>query len=446
MTQHALRPLTPPDVPETRRRNGLDAGTGKRGRSGKIVLFGLFGCGNFGNDGSLEAVLDFLVSAGLKADLLCACDNPDLVAQTYDIAAVPISRSRHLKGLPRKLDRLFLKVPGKLFDAAHTFRNIRRAHVMIVPGTGILDDFGERPYGMPLDVFRWCLVARLTGAKIAFVSVGAGPICHRFSRWLMTGAARLAHYRSYRDTLSRDFMDSLGFDTKGDFIYPDIVFRLNTPPARASEPNGSAGLTVGVGVMSYYGWYGFAGGGDAIFKGYIGKLAQFVIYLLDSGHNVRLLSGELGDKTAIDVLLEVTRTARPNIPDGRLTAQPSYSLHDVMRQISQTDLVVATRFHNIVCALKMGKPTISLGYAKKNDVLMAEMGLGAYCQHVEKLNVEMLINQFSRLLEDRDMYEQAIRSRTLEFVRQLEQQDRYLLSTIFASTGSSDEADIARFI
>ena len=30
---------------------------------------------------------------------------------------------------------------------------------MIEPGTGILDDFGEGPYGMPFDLFGWCLVA-----------------------------------------------------------------------------------------------------------------------------------------------------------------------------------------------------------------------------------------------------------------------------------------------
>src|SRR6185437_1821407 len=112
----------------------------------------------------------------------------------------------------------------------------------------------------------------------------------------------------------------------------------------------------------------------------------------------------------------------------------------VMNQISLTDLVVATRFHNIVCALKMGKPTISLGYARKNDVLMAEMGLDAYCQHVEKFSVDMLINQFGRLLEDRDRCGQAIRSRTIEFAQQLEQQERYLISTIFASAGSAERS------
>ena len=49
-----------------------------------------------------------------------------------------------------------------------------------------------------------------------------------------------------------------------------------------------------------------------------------------------------------------------------------------MHQMAETRIVVATRFHNVVCALKMKKPTISIGYASKNDVLLAEMGLAEF--------------------------------------------------------------------
>ena len=100
-----------------------------------------------------------------------------------------------------------LKLPGKLAEFVEACWRVRKVDIMIIPGTGILDDFGERPLGMPFDIFKWCLAARIAGARIAFVSIGAGPIGHPLSRWLMTAAARLAHYRSYRDAISRDFMD-----------------------------------------------------------------------------------------------------------------------------------------------------------------------------------------------------------------------------------------------
>jgi polysaccharide pyruvyl transferase WcaK-like protein len=351
------------------------------------------------------------------------------VKQKFGIETLPIRHSAFLTGMPRKLNRCLLKIPGKLFDFAQALNVIRTADVMIIPGTGILDDFGERLLGMPFDIFNWCLAARIVGTRLAFVSIGAGPIGRPLNRLLMTAAARLAHYRSYRDTVSKTFMDSVGFDTTRDAIYPDIVFRLTAPSAMVPRHRSGA-LTVGVGVMTYRGWYDFAEEGQSIFDRYIGKLTQFVVYLLDNGYNVRLLTGETGDQTALDALLGEVRKVRPNLAEATLVAEPAHSLHDLMRQMSPTDIVVATRFHNIVCALKVGKPTISLGYAAKNDVLMAEMGLGDYCQHVERFDVKALIAQFCRLVATRHDHAQTIRKRNREFEAQLDRQGKNLLTTL----------------
>lgn len=296
---------------------------------------------------------------------------------------------------------------------------------MIFPGTGILDDFGERPAGMPYDILKWCLAARLAGTRIAFVSIGAGPIRNRLSRFLMISAARLGHYRSYRDLQSRQFMERAGCDSRADAIYPDLAFGLPVPtPSRRTDPKV---LRVGVGVMAYRGWYGFAEGGQSIFSRYIGKLALFVVHLLDSGHEVRLLTGDDEDSIAVDAVLAAVRSFRP---DSKLAHEQVKSLDDVMGQIALTDVVVATRFHNIVCALKLRRPTISLGYASKNDVLMEQMGLGEYCQNVETFDVDMLIAQFSRLAADLEKCEQAISERLVELRDQIERQELRLLSGV----------------
>jgi polysaccharide pyruvyl transferase WcaK-like protein len=67
------------------------------------------------------------------------------------------------------------------------------------------------------------------GVKVIFASVGAGPIRHPVNRWLLKSAARAAHYRSYRDIVSKRFMQTIGFDVRHDPIYPDIAFRLPAP-------------------------------------------------------------------------------------------------------------------------------------------------------------------------------------------------------------------------
>jgi polysaccharide pyruvyl transferase WcaK-like protein len=392
-------------------------------RKPDIAVFGLFGCGNLGNDGSLEAMLLVLREKRPDARLFCICKVPEVVADSFGIDTIPI-RSARADGIGRVLNRVFLRIPRKTLDLIHALRHIRKAGVMIVPGTGILDDFGERPTGMPFDVFNWCLAARLMGTRIVFVSIGVGPIGNRLSRWLMTSAARMADYRSYRDTASKEFMESIGFDTSRDAMYPDLAFKLPVPQSADAEP--SRRLTVGVGVMNYRGWYGFDGRGQEIFDSYVAKMAMFVTHLLSKGYNVRLLTGDKDDAPAVEAIL----AALGEGDKQRLSSEPVHSLHDVFGQVARTDLVVATRFHNVVAALMAGKPVISLGYAAKNDLLLGKMGLGEYCQHIDSFDVGILIEQFSRLAENREEYSRTIGCQVGEFRKSLELQDEYLLSAV----------------
>lgn len=402
---------------------------GPAGKTPTIALFGNFGSNNSGNEGSLRAMVDFLRRERPDARLFCICADPFIVWNSLGLPAVPIRRLGR-PGEGQRAVRILVKFCGKVGDLARAFREIRRADVVIVPGTGILDDFGESPQGMPLDIFIWCLAARISGAKVAFVSVGAGPIGHPVSRWLMVSAARLAHYRSYRDTMSKDFMRNAGSNVTNDAVYPDIAFKLATPAGSDRAASETGALTVGVGVMKYHGWYGFTDGGQAVFDSYLGKLARFVLHLLEGGHRIKLLTGETSDMEAVNALIARLQSAAADKLLQRVSAAPSCSLHRLMEEISQTDIVVATRFHNIVCALKMEKPVISLGYSAKNDVLLAEMGLGEYCQHVDTFEVDVLIAHFERAVAGSRSIKSAIRARNLAFTKLLELQDGRLLSDI----------------
>ncbi|MGX1261302.1 polysaccharide pyruvyl transferase family protein [Sinorhizobium fredii] len=397
-----------------------------------VALFGNFGSDNFGNEGSLRAMVGFLRRERPEARLFCVCADPVVVQGALGMPAVAIRRPGGSARRPRVL-KASLKVLDKVRDLARAFREIRQADVMIVPGTGILDDFGEPPQGMPLDIFIWCLAARMSGTKVAFVSAGAGPIGHPVSRWLMVSAARMAHYRSWRDTISRDFMRNAGLNVADDAVYPDIAFKLPTPVQPARATSGTGILTVGVGVMKYRGWYFFADGGQAIFDSYLDRLARFVLHLLEAGHHVKLLTGEITDMEAVDALIaRLQSVAGGRLPEHASAARSS-SLHCLMEEISSTDVVVATRFHNIVCALMMEKPVISLGYSEKNDVLLAEMGLGEFCQRVEAFDVDVLIAHFERAVARRRELEDAIRARNLEFRKRLDLQDGRLLSEVLSS-------------
>ena len=144
---------------------------------------------------------------------------------------------------------------------------------------------------------------------------------------------------------------------------------------------------------------------------------------------MRVLTGDASDQRTAETLCQMIQSEhtgpdRPTI----IISEPAHSLDDVMAQIADTDVVVATRYHNVVCALKLGRPTLSIGYADKNDVLLAEMGLGEFCQHIEKLDVDLLTEQFQKLAAGRKVYERTMRQTNARFRDTLLHQDALLLN------------------
>lgn len=235
----------------------------KSTRPKRMGLFGNFGSKNLGNGGSLEVILSFLQRERPNADIVCICRNPDDMHRSRAVAASHIV-SPDFEGVwLNHLNRLLLKVPRRLFDVAKTYRKARRLDVLVIPGTGILDDFGERPSAMPYALLKWCLATRPSGSKIVFVSIGAGPIHNRASRWLMKTAARIAHCRSCRDTVSKDYITSIGIDTTDDPVVPDVAFKLPIPESKGGKKHENRPLMVGVGVTNYCGWDATSDAGEA---------------------------------------------------------------------------------------------------------------------------------------------------------------------------------------
>jgi polysaccharide pyruvyl transferase WcaK-like protein len=365
-------------------------------RPAKIAIFGNFGIGNFGNEATLAAMLDSLRRSRSEIELTCICTRPERVEREHHLPALPLTRSA--PSLLRKLDNIL-----------YAIQTIRKFDVLIIPGTGILNDFTASPLGMPYTVFRWCLAAKLCGVKTAFVSTGAGPSYHPLTRWLIKRSAAMTQYRSYRNKFSKDFLSDLGLDTSHDPIYPDLAFGLPMPSPSGVKATGSAPLTVCLGAMQYHGWQGHLRTDDQVYRTYLGKLKDFALSLLDQNCRIRLMMGDENDEKAVNDLRQAIIAERPSLSGDRLIAEPARSHHDVIRQLSDADVVVSSRFHHLVFAVMLGKLTASLGYSQYHAELMDDMGLGAFCQHSDDMQVDKLIAQFTELTANREHYEGVIR-------------------------------------
>lgn len=402
----------------------------------KIALFGFFGWGNIGNTGTLQACLHHLRSRSPDAEIWCICANPEEVAQQFNIPVFPIDLPprrfwyRPTNWLLRLAHQAFLRVPLEGWLWVKAFLFLQSFDLLLIPGTGVLDDYGVGPFQTPYDLFKWCLVAKLSGVPLFFVSVGAGPIVHSLSRWFMKSALTLADYRTYRDQLSQRYMRSIGFQHKDNGVYPDLMFSLPLAADLHPTRHKSAIRVVGLGVMAYYGWNRPAAEGEEIYRTYLAKIGQFAAWLLEHGYVVRLLIGQSHDRRAVDDLKQYIQCKYDRAMSSQLIDEPINTIDDLFHQLNATDMVVATRFHNVLCSLMLNKPVISLGYAQKNDVLMDEMGLTDYCQAIEEFTVECLITQFTELATNVAQIGQRIATKNCEYRTALDQQYQLILQDV----------------
>ena len=338
-----------------------------------------------------------------------------------------------------------LKVLGKGMDTVRTASWVRRHDAVIVPGAGALETtLPQRAWGFPYALFLLSLSGKLSGTKVALVSVGADVINKRVTRWLSNSTARLAFYRSYRDSYSRDAARQRGIDTSGDQVYPDLVFGVPTPPYDPGDPQ-----LVGVGVMAYHGGNDDRKQADQIHSSYVETVTRFTRWLIDSGYRVRLFGGD--NKFDGDVAEQIQadlRRYRPDLEPSCVTAESASSYAELIQQMAPCGVIVATRYHNVMCALKLCKPTISLGYSQKFVNLMADMGLAEFNQFAYSLDLDRLIEQFKEIESRHAELQQQMAERNAANRRSLDRQFAVLSGLLFPASerahAETDDDHLAR--
>ena len=411
----------------------------------RVGLVGFFGEGNLGNDGSLEAMLTYLRDEHPDAiiDVLCG-HTPDRVAERF---GVPTARwrwypaERHSgPGLPARAAKALGTALGLGVDAYRISAWVRRHDVVIVPGMGVLEaTLPLRPWQTPYLMFLTCGSGRVFRTRVALVSVGANVIRQRLSKRLFVAAARCAHYRSFRDAGSRDAMREMGLGVSGDRVYPDLAFSLPLP--RGGSP---AAGSVGVGIMDYSGNNDDRPHSEAIQARYTAAMTRLVLWLVDNDRPVLLLTGDTRDEKVIAGVLADLRSQRPALDRSAVTAAVPASLGELMQQLEGVETVVATRFHSVLCALKLGKPTLAVGYAAKFDALMAETGFAEFSLRAKSIDVDVLIDRFNELEGKSGHYADRSAERNAANERLLNEQFVELSAALFDRAPATPSPQIPR--
>ena len=370
-----------------------DPGGKAGGPAPRVGLFGKVGAGNIGNDASMEALLGYFRADQPDAVIDAMCTGPETLRSRYGIDAVQLFW--HNKFKASGATATVLKVVGRGLDTLRTISWVRRHDVVVVPGAGVLEaSLPMVPRGWPYAIWLLSASGKVFGTKVAFVSIGAGAVNQRMTRFLFNGAARLAYYRSYRDVGAKESMRKRGLDVSGDHVYPDLAFALRPPACGEVDPE-----LVVVGVMAYYGTNDERKQADEIYTHYVAGMKRFVRWLAENDHKVLLIVGDTNgsDRTVVAEILDDVRMSLPGLDPSTVTDAAVSSYSDVMRVMTQASSVVAIRYHNVLCALKLSKPTIAISYSPKHDVLIADMGLPEFSLAVSTLDIDELIKKFTEL-------------------------------------------------
>ena len=152
-----------------------------------FALFGLFGVGNIGNEASLSSALNAIKRHAPRASVVVICDRPDVVSSEHGVPAVSITWQGRFSTRANCHGWFGFYWPAlEVFRWIAAYRFMNTVKCIVVPGTGILDDFGMGPHQMPYQLWRWSVTARFAGRPLLMLAIGAGPIEHRLSRWFET--------------------------------------------------------------------------------------------------------------------------------------------------------------------------------------------------------------------------------------------------------------------
>jgi polysaccharide pyruvyl transferase WcaK-like protein len=395
----------------------------------KISIFGNFGSDNFGNESTLQVILYYLHHYLPDAEVTSICSGPEAIARAYKIAAVPISGvivkpwilHSQLAKLVRKV---FIGIPSEVYRWLKAFQTLKGTDMLIVPGTGLLTDaFGISNWGWgPYGLFKWSLIAKLCRSKLLFVSVGAGPVYSPIGRWLIKSALSMADFRSYRDHSTKKYLKSIGFQSNNDQVYPDLVFSLPDALIPHSDIQKGRRRVVGLGLMEYGGTYGPKEISKATYEAYLKSLVIFVGWLLTHEYDVRLLIGDGSDRPVVQAFADLLKERLVRYDEGRIMNEPASSVDHLLSQLAATDVVVATRFHNVVFSLVLNRPVISISFHHKCASLMSDMGLSEYCQDINQLDADKLIRQFCHIEKNVEKLRCMIQQKTEVFCKALDQQ------------------------
>lgn len=426
-----------------------------RSTSGVIAVLGNYGNTNLGDEATLAAIIEQVAQRRPKAKIIALAVDPEATYDRHGITALaawgrfkkPRASHQPASGSTnRQRSRLAIWMRNSLRPVASIVRRpldllvslatlgdeaifpikcwvaMRGVDWLLIGGSGQISDQFYGPWNFPYRLLVWALAAKAAGARVAFVCVGAGSITSSLSRVFLKTALSLADHRSLRDQRSRRIVEELGVRGPS-VVAADVVFELEARNAPAvvrklADPP----RVVGLNVFPYHAPFYWPDADPTIYRAYLDSAAKFIGWLGRHRYVVHLFPTQLrADLCVIRDLVATLEAKGIRLPAVQLLHAPVTGVESLAATVAAVDLVIATRFHALVMALRAGTPVLALSSQPKTDDLMADMGLSAYRVSIDNIQLDSLTACFTSLAQNAASLRQQIQARVRELRREVDE-------------------------
>lgn len=97
-----------------------------------------------------------------------------------------------------------------------------------------------------------------------------------------------------------------------------------------------------------------------------------------------------------------------------------YSHHQIKALYSNLNFLVGTRFHSVIFALTNHIPTIAIEYEYKTSGIMKDLNLSKWVIKIEDVNSNLLVNKFTKLLEEKEEYLNILNKNLPPYIKEAE--------------------------
>lgn len=344
-----------------------------------LSLAGFYGFGNIGDEAILEVELDDLRYSLPRSRIIVFSGNEKLTSKQYNVEAVNSGISL---GFKQALERISVRTMISAFHSLATFVvTLKRTDILILGGGTLLTD----RYGWQYiwEYLEKVVVAKALRKRVAFYSVGVGPVQTWIGRQLIRIIVNQADLITVRDKKSEKLLRDIGVRKPAISVSIDPAYFLHpAEQSKALEILNNEGIKrkerplVGVCIRPWI---------------CVSKLKREMAETMD--HLISKLNAtvvfipfweERDREFAVDIIQMMHHKKKAKIIGH-------YSPREVKAIIGQMDLIIGMRLHSLIFAASMGVPFAGVVYDPKVSSFLELIGQEKRGVPIEELTSKTLL-------------------------------------------------------